>query len=89
LGKLDARSDEGIFLGYSSYRNDFKVLNKRLMCVEERVHVVFDETNVIANQSLQDEPLRLYAENEHEHVNKQGPSPAGDVNIALSFGENE
>ena len=41
------------------------------MCLKERVHVVFVETNVIANQSLQDEPLILYAKNEKEKYTNQ------------------
>ena len=66
LGMFDSRNDEGILLGYSSYRKTYKVRNKILMCVKERVHAVFVQANVIANESLQYEPLILYAENEQE-----------------------
>ena len=66
LGKFDARNDEGILLGYSSYRKTYKVRNKILMFVKERVHAVFVQENVIANESLQYEPLILYDENEQE-----------------------
>jgi len=45
LGKFDPSSDEAIFLGYSSYSEAYKVFNKRTLCVEESVHVLFDETN--------------------------------------------
>ena len=71
LGMFDSRNDEGILLGYSLYRKAYKVRNKRLMFVKERVHLLFVETNVIANQSRQDEPLRLYAENEKEKYTNQ------------------
>ena len=43
LGKFDAKSDEGIFLGYSSQSKAYKVMNKRTNRVEESVHVVFNE----------------------------------------------
>ena len=45
LGKFDPRSDETIFLGYSSHSKAYKVFNKRTLCVEESVHVFFDESN--------------------------------------------
>ena len=45
LGKFDAKSDEGIFLGYSSQSKAYKVLNKRTNRVEESVHVVFNENS--------------------------------------------
>ncbi|XP_070009864.1 uncharacterized protein [Nicotiana sylvestris] len=38
LGKFDAKSDEGIFLGYSSQSKAYKIYNKRTQCVEESVH---------------------------------------------------
>lgn len=44
LGKFDARSDEGAFMGYSSTSKAYRVLNKRTLCVEESVHVKFDES---------------------------------------------
>jgi len=45
LGKFDPRNDEAIFLGYSSHNKAYKVFNKQTLCVEESVHVLFDETN--------------------------------------------
>ena len=45
LGKFDAKSDEGIFLGYSTSSKAYRVFNKRSLTVEESIHVVFDETN--------------------------------------------
>jgi len=45
LKKFGLRSDEAIFLGYSSRSKADKVFNKRTFCVEESVHVLFDETN--------------------------------------------
>ena len=45
LGKFDAKSDEGIFLRYSSISKVYRVFNKRLEKVEESIHVIFNETN--------------------------------------------
>jgi len=45
LGKFDAKADEGVFLGYAIQSHAYKVYNKRLMIVEESMHVVIDETN--------------------------------------------
>ena len=45
VGKFDSRSDEGIFLGYSSTSNAYRVYNKRTMKVIETVNVVIDESS--------------------------------------------
>ena len=45
LGKFDAKSDEAIFLDYSTASKAFRVFNKRTLVVEESIHIVFDETN--------------------------------------------
>ena len=45
LGKFDGKADEGVFLGYDIQSHAYMVYNKRLMTVEESMHVVFDETN--------------------------------------------
>ena len=45
LEKIDAKSDEGIFLGYSTSIKAYRVFKKRTLVVEESIHVVFDESN--------------------------------------------
>ena len=45
VGKFDSRSDEGIFLGYSSTSKAYRVYNKRTMKVIETVNVVIDESS--------------------------------------------
>ena len=45
LGKFDAKSNKGIFLGYSLNSHAYRVFNKKLMTVEESIHVIFYETN--------------------------------------------
>ena len=44
VGKFDSRSDECIFLGYSSTSKAYQVYNKRTMKVMETVNVVIDES---------------------------------------------
>jgi len=59
LGKFDPRNDEAIFLGYTSHNKAYKVFNKRTLCVEESVHVLFDETNSLIENDAQDEEFEL------------------------------
>ncbi|CAN0905819.1 hypothetical protein LINGRAHAP2_LOCUS23884, partial [Linum grandiflorum] len=51
--KFDAKSDEGIFLGYSSHSKAYRIFNKRSQKVEETINVTFDETSC-EDISLQD-----------------------------------
>ena len=56
LGKFDGRSDEGIFVGYSSVLKAYNVYNKCTKVIEESIHVIFHETNNgVANTSSFDE----------------------------------
>ena len=43
LGKFDPTSDERVFVGYSSSSKAYRIFNKRTQCIEESIHVVFDE----------------------------------------------
>ena len=47
LGKFDEKADFGIFIGYSLTSYAHKIYNKRLMTVEESVHVFLDEVDHI------------------------------------------
>lgn len=42
--KLDAKFNEGTFLGYSSTIKAYRVYNHRTSFVEESIHVAFDES---------------------------------------------
>jgi len=46
LGKFDFKSDEGIFLGYSTNSRAYKVFNKRTESVMESINVVIDDEEV-------------------------------------------
>ena len=43
LGKFDAKSDIGIFIGYSNRSKAYRVYNIINHTIEESIHVVFDE----------------------------------------------
>lgn len=43
LGSFDTKTDEGIFLGYSTHRKAYRCFNNRLNKIVEIVNVRFDE----------------------------------------------
>ncbi|GJV31454.1 retrovirus-related pol polyprotein from transposon TNT 1-94 [Tanacetum coccineum] len=43
LGKLQAKADIGIFIGYAPSRKGFRIYNKRTRRIMETIHVTFDE----------------------------------------------
>ena len=47
---FDSKSDETIFLGYSTTNKAFWIFTKRNLVVEESIHVVFDEFNDLSFQ---------------------------------------
>ena len=55
LGKFDPRSDERVFVGYSSSSKAYKIFNKRTQCIEENIHVLFDEDGSLKNNGSNDE----------------------------------
>jgi len=57
------KTDNGIFIGYSSTNHAYKVYNKRLVTVEESVHVVFDEINHTDQGSTKN-----YAEEDEQNI---------------------
>ncbi|XP_024200303.1 uncharacterized protein LOC112203592 [Rosa chinensis] len=46
LGKFDARSDDGIFLGYSTNSRAYRVYNKRTRIVMESINVSIDDSYI-------------------------------------------
>ncbi|GJT03349.1 retrovirus-related pol polyprotein from transposon TNT 1-94 [Tanacetum coccineum] len=43
LGKLNAKADIGIFVGYAPAKKAFRIYNKRTWKIMETIHVTFDE----------------------------------------------
>ncbi|GKF31982.1 retrovirus-related pol polyprotein from transposon TNT 1-94, partial [Tanacetum coccineum] len=48
LGKLNAKADIGIFVGYVPAKKAFRIYNKRTWKIMETIHVTFDELTSIA-----------------------------------------
>ena len=44
IGKLDVKSDEAIFMGYTLHSKAYRVFNKSSLIVEQSMHIIF-ETN--------------------------------------------
>jgi len=55
IGKFDSKSDEGIHIGYALNGHAYQIYNRRLLTVEEFVHIVFDESNNHMLKSIEDE----------------------------------
>nr|MCH9869482.1 hypothetical protein [Serratia marcescens] len=76
LGKFDAKSHEGIFLGYSLMSKAYRVYNKTTLVVEEAIHVRFVETNALAEKGDDDDvgeaskKLKKLAINDGEGTNE-------------------
>ncbi|GKA43200.1 retrovirus-related pol polyprotein from transposon TNT 1-94 [Tanacetum coccineum] len=52
LGKLDAKADIGIFVGYAPAKKAFKIYNKRTRKIIETIHVIFDELTAMASEQF-------------------------------------
>nr|GEX36216.1 hypothetical protein [Tanacetum cinerariifolium] len=48
LGKLQAKADIGIFIGYAPTKKDFWIYNRRTRRIVETIHVDFDELTTMA-----------------------------------------
>nr|GEX28544.1 retrovirus-related Pol polyprotein from transposon TNT 1-94 [Tanacetum cinerariifolium] len=52
LGKFDGKSDEGIFVGYSTISKAFRVYNTRTRKVKENLHITFLENKLIVSLKI-------------------------------------
>ncbi|GJW06513.1 retrovirus-related pol polyprotein from transposon TNT 1-94 [Tanacetum coccineum] len=52
LGKLDAKADIGIFVGYAPAKKAFRIYNKRTRIIIETIHVTFDELTDMASKQF-------------------------------------
>ncbi|XP_073121207.1 uncharacterized protein [Henckelia pumila] len=79
LTAFDAKSDEGIFLGYSSISKAYRVFNKRTLNVEESIHVIFDEDltiDVATNtHQLSDLLQEIQLDNDNQDESEDEASP--------------
>ena len=84
LGKFDPKSDEGIFVGYSSVGKSYRVFNKRTLIIEETTHIVFDESRNLEEPNIFEDEIednsqkidRLnLEENVEENLERENPLP--------------
>ncbi|PKU64856.1 Retrovirus-related Pol polyprotein from transposon TNT 1-94 [Dendrobium catenatum] len=84
LGKFDPKSDEGIFVGYSSVGKSYRVFNKRTLVIEETTHVVFDENENMEEPKVVEEEIEENSqkidrlnleENVEENIEREDPLP--------------
>ncbi|GKA30005.1 retrovirus-related pol polyprotein from transposon TNT 1-94 [Tanacetum coccineum] len=52
LGKLDAKADIGIFVGYALAKKAFRIYNKRTQKIIEPIHVTFDVLTAMASEQF-------------------------------------
>ncbi|GJV50272.1 putative ribonuclease H-like domain-containing protein, partial [Tanacetum coccineum] len=56
LGKLDAKADISIFVGYAPTKKAFRIYNKRTRKIIETIHVTFDELTTMASEQFSSGP---------------------------------
>ncbi|GKB59060.1 retrovirus-related pol polyprotein from transposon TNT 1-94 [Tanacetum coccineum] len=56
LGKLNAKADIGIFVGYAPAKKAFKIYNRRTRKIMETIHVTFDELTSMASDQFSSGP---------------------------------
>nr|GEV30493.1 retrovirus-related Pol polyprotein from transposon TNT 1-94 [Tanacetum cinerariifolium] len=56
LGKLDAKADIGIFVGYTPTKEAFRIYSKRSWKIIETIHVIFDELTAMAFEQFSSGP---------------------------------
>ncbi|GKB61462.1 retrovirus-related pol polyprotein from transposon TNT 1-94 [Tanacetum coccineum] len=86
LGKLQAKADIGIFVGYAPNRKGFRIYNKRTRRIMETIHVTFDELHQtnggggILYTSFQD---RAYVDNDGQFSSGLIPNQVHATNYVL------
>ncbi|GJV42698.1 retrovirus-related pol polyprotein from transposon TNT 1-94, partial [Tanacetum coccineum] len=56
LGKLNAKADIGIFVGYAPAKKAFRIYNRRTRKIMETMHVTFDELIAMASEQFSSGP---------------------------------
>ena len=81
LGKIEPKSDAGIFMGYSSMSKAYRVFNNRRKKIEESIHVTFDDTSVDQYALTQTDFMSLQKlENSDTQSDDLHSTLPGDVN---------
>ncbi|GJY66061.1 integrase, catalytic region, zinc finger, CCHC-type containing protein [Tanacetum coccineum] len=56
LGKFDAKSDIGIFVGYAPAKKAFRIYNRSTQIISETINVTFDELTTMASEQFSSGP---------------------------------
>ncbi|GKE61571.1 hypothetical protein Tco_1511938 [Tanacetum coccineum] len=56
LGKFDAKTYIGIFVGYAPAKKAFRIYNRRTRIITEIIHVTFDELTAMASKQFSSGP---------------------------------
>ncbi|GJU52918.1 retrovirus-related pol polyprotein from transposon TNT 1-94 [Tanacetum coccineum] len=56
LGKLNAKANIGIFVGYAPAKKAFRIYNRRTRKIMETIHVTFDELTIMASEQFSSGP---------------------------------
>ncbi|GJZ06796.1 retrovirus-related pol polyprotein from transposon TNT 1-94 [Tanacetum coccineum] len=56
LGKLNAKDDIRIFVGYAPAKKDFRIYNRRTQKIMETIYVTFDELTAMASEQFSSGP---------------------------------
>ena len=70
LGKLKAKGDIGIFIGYSENSRAFRVYNRRTKKIMETMNVKFDEISQMASERYALEPALNPMARSEEHTSE-------------------
>jgi len=91
LDNFDAKSDEGIFVGYSSISKAYSMYNKHNKVIEESLNVTFDETNNgLTSTSLFEEfQLSEYIDDKDEEVQDKYDHQNIPINMDQCLDQND
>lgn len=89
LGKFDTKSDEGIFLGYSTNSRAYRVFNKRTETVMESINVIVDDEEVQRSISGEEKqidsvdtsaaPTGIIELSSKESLDESSPTTSGSI----------
>ena len=75
LDQLNAKSDEGIFLDYSSSTKAYKVFNRRTLVIEESIYIVFNKTHIFKSREVKvDDDIGIFEKEMKEMSLEDSPS---------------
>jgi hypothetical protein len=91
LGKFDTKSDEGIFLGYSTNSRAYRVFNKRTEIVMESINVIVDDEEIQRSISGEEKqidsvdssaaPTGIIEPSSKESLDESSPTTSGSTPI--------